>query len=206
MSRTALCTQEQVLQTAKFDTVEEVGGSDIVTEAISEADSEVLNEYGDPPKRSNFVLDSSQEVYEFRVDKKETYRIDKVYIIDDDRNRIEYIAGTASETNKEYTEDLEFNKITFHADTIGTYSGNMVIIDYVPINIHILARTKAALFLQDQANVTNANEDTPTLGLRLLQRIKRLESSIGIAVGSEDEKNFNPTIGDTIPQRRFWTY
>jgi len=129
-------------------------------------------------------------------------------VIDDNNNRIEYSDGTASETSKEYTKDLDFNTITFHADTVSTYDGNRVIIDYIPNSIHWLARLKAALYLIDKTAVTNAEENAPSIGLRILQRIKRIEEAIKrpIAVGSEDEKYYDPTLGENIPQRRFRTY
>ena len=208
IARTPLCTNKQVIQTSRFNNEEEVGGSDIVDEAIEEAREEVLGDYGDPPKRSTFVLDSSQTNYEFRVDKQKTYSIEKVYILDNDNNRIEYTDGTASETNKEYTKDLDFNKITFHSDTIATYNGNRVIIDYIPNYIHWLARLKAALYLIDSTNINNADENAPTPGLRILQRIQRIEKSIAEtnAVGSSNEKNYDPTYGEVIPQRRFYTF
>ncbi len=207
IARTALCTNAQVIQTSRFNNEEEVGGSDIVDEAVEEAREEVLGDYGDPPKRSTFVLDSSQTDYEFRVDKQKTYSIEKVYILDDN-NRREYTDGTASETNQEYTKDLDFNKITFHGDTVAAYSGNRIIIDYIPNYIHWLARLKAALYIIDSTNINNADENAPTPGLRIIQRIQRIEKAIAetIAIGSSNEKDYDPTYGEVIPQRRFWTY
>ena len=208
MSRTALATSAQVLRDSNYNTASEVGGSDVVSDAIEQARDEVLADYGDPPRRSNFVLDSSQTVYEFRTDKKKTFAIEKVYIIDDDNNRIEYTDGTASESNQEYTKDLDFNKLTFHSDTVSNYNGNRVIVDYIPNEIHWLVRLKAALYLIDRTAVTNADENAPTIGLRTLQRIQRIEKAYmeTRVVGSEDEKHFDPTFGEVIPQRRFWTY
>ena len=103
---------------------------------------------------------------------------------------------------------MDFNKITFHADTVSTYDGLRVIVDYIPNNIHWLARLKAVLYLLDQANIDNAEENAPAPGLRILQRIKRIEeaSTEENAIGSSNEKNYDPTIGDVIPQRRFRTY
>jgi len=208
MTRVALCTQAQVIQTANFSSIDDVGGKDVVTEAIDEADIEVFEDYGDPLKRTTFSLDSDQADYEFWMDNTKTYRIDHVYIIDGDNNRTEYTDGTASEDDKEYTKDLEFNKITFHADTIAAYSGDRVMVEFVPDVFHILARTKAALFLQDKSNVVNANEDTPSLALRFIQRIKRIEDGIkvNVAFGSGNERFYDPTYGEVIPQRRFFTY
>ena len=56
--------------------------------------------------------------------------------------------------------------------------------------------------------MTNADADTPTKGLRILQRIQRMEKAVqaAIVVGSEDNKIYDPTIGEVIPQRRFRTY
>lgn len=208
MARVALCTSEQVLQTARFSTADEVGGSAVVTEAIDEADEEVYNDFGNPLKKSNFVLSSTQQRYEFRVDNKKVFRIDKVIIRDSNNNRIVYTAGSASESNLEYTKDLEFNTITFDSSTTGKYDGNRVEVHYTLNVFHILSRTKAALFLNDWTNVVNAEGVSTNIGLRLLQRIRRLESQImpEIGVGSEDEIRYDPTLGETILQRRFWTY
>jgi len=48
----------------------------------------------------------------------------------------------------------------------------------------------------------------PAIAIRLMSRIKRLEKAMSSpeAVGSEDEKYYNPTKGTIIPQRRFKTY
>lgn len=208
ITRPTLCTQAQVLQTAGFNTVDEVGGSDVVTEAIEEAEAEVAGDFGDPIRRSTFVLDNTQTDYEWRNDNQETYTIQRVIVYIDDNSRREYTDGTASETNQEYTKDLEFNKITFHADTVAAYSGNRVQIDYVPTSFHHLVRLKAALFLIDQTNVTNSEEGTPAASIRLMNRINRIEKAITSVkvAGSEDEKYYDPTYGEVIPQRRFWTY
>jgi len=208
LARVTWCSRAEAIQTAKFDSVDDIGGNDVVDEAIEEAQSEVSGDYGDPPKKSTFVLDSTQARYEFRTDNKKVFRVDRVIIRDDNNNRITYTSGTASEANLEYTEDLEFNTITFHSSTVGTYDGDRVEVHYIPSEIHHMVRCKAALHILDRVNVFNAEENTPTLGLRLLQRITRLENTYSetFAVGSEDEITYDVTSGDVIPQRRFWTY
>ncbi len=207
MTRTPLATSAQVLRDSKHDSEDEVGGSDVVNDAIEEAREEVTGDFGDPQRRSNFTLDSNQTEYEFTVDKKLTFSVEKVYIIQDDLSRREYTSGTASESNQKYTLDKDFNKITFHADTISTFNGNRVIVDYIPNWIHWLVRLKAALGLIDRDAITNADENSPALGLRILQRIGRLEKAATSAAvaGSEDEKFYDPTFGEIIPQRRFRT-
>ena len=197
------------MQTAKFNNSDDAGGDDVVTEAIDEAMIEITNDYGEPAKKSIFTIDSTQARYEFRVDKKKTFRIDLVIIRDNNNNRITYTAAdTASESGRMYEEDLEFNTITFALATLSARNGLRVEVHYLPNEFHHLCRTKAALFLQDQTNVQNADEGTPSLGLRLLQRIKRIEGAIQPfqASGSEDNKFYDPTLGEVIPQRRFWTY
>jgi hypothetical protein len=205
MTRVDLCTSAQVLQTARFNTADEAGGSDVVTEAIEEANIEVTNDYGDPAAISNFSLLSTHTKYEFRNDNVRVYRIDRVVIYDDNHEQIVYTADTsASETGLKYVQDLEFNTITFHADTIAKYDGRICVVHYLPYSVHLLARTKAALFLLDRSNVTNGAENTPTLGVRLIQRIGRIEEAIqsDLAVGSEENKWYDPTYGVTIRQLR----
>lgn len=184
----------------------------MVDEAIEEAEAEISDNYEDPIKRSNFVLDNTQEIYEFRVDKKKTYRIDQVLIRDDNNDRRIYTEASTgdnpSEANQTYTKDFEFNTLTFSSETVNAWNGNRCEIDYVPIQHHHLTRLKAALFLLDNSAITNTSEDTPTIIIRLMNRIKRLESAMNPyrSFGSTNEKFYNPTIGKTIPQRRFWTY
>ncbi len=209
MARIALCTVAQVLQTAGYNHEEEVGGSDVVDEMIEEAESEVAGDFGDPIMKSNFILDSTQTKYEFRVDNKETYRIDQVLIREDDNSRRVYTDGdTPSEASQKYTKDFEFNTITFESGTVSAWDGNRVEINYLPTPFHHLIRLKAALSIIDKTNVVNAEEGMPAIAIRLMSRIKRLEKSLtdAAAVGSEDEKYYDPTLGETIPQRRFWTY
>jgi len=81
-------------------------------------------------------------------------------------------------------------------------------VDYIPIQIHHLTRLKAALSLIDGSAVINADENMPAIAIRFMSRIKRLEKAMSspTAVGSEDEKYYNPTYGEVIPQRRFKTY
>jgi len=184
-------------------------GSDVVDEAIDEALIEVTNDYGDPPKKSTFFLMSNQYQYEYAIDNKKTYAIERVFIRDDENDRMEYTEDeTPSESSKTYSQSAEFNTITFSSDTISTWAGRRVEVHYVPQSIHHLVRTKAALFLLDRVNVANAEENTPSLGLRLVQRIGRIEESLKpfMVVGSEDEINYDPTYGDVIPQRRFRIY
>ncbi len=159
-------------------------------------------------KRSNFVLETGQIKYEFRNDNKEVYRLDTVLIRENDNTRRIYTDGTASESNQEYTKDFEFNTIDFASATVSTWDGHRVEITYVPSAIHVLVRVKAALFLIDKTNVINAEEGMPAIAIRFMNRIKRLEKSMtdAAAVGSEDEKYYDETRGDTIPQRRFRTY
>lgn len=55
--------------------------------------------------------------------------------------------------------------------------------------------------------MTNAEENAPATGLRIIQRIKRIEEgAMPFAVGSTNEKDYDPTYGEVIPQRRFRTY
>jgi len=197
------------LRVGKFNSADEAGGSDAVNDAIDEAMIEVTNDYGDPTKRSTFIVDSTQSKYEFRVDNKKTYRVDLVIIRDDNNNRITYTAAsTASESSQTYVQDLEFNTITFSSATIAARNGLRVEVQYVPNEFHHLCASKGALYLLDRTNTQNSEEGTPTLGLRLLQRIQRIEGAIQpfIGVGSEDNKHYDPTRGEDIPQRRFRTY
>lgn len=196
------------MQTARFNDANSVGGSDVVTDAIEEAEVEVTNDYGNPYKKSTFILESTQTRYEFRVDDKKTYRIDRVIVRQNDNTRRVYAEGTASEVNQQFTADLEFNTITFASATVASYDGCRVEIDYVPTEFHQLTRIIAALTLLDNANVTNAEEDTPSLGVRLLQRKKRIEDAIIVyqAAGSLENVNYDPTYGEVIPQRRFYVY
>ncbi len=207
MTRTVLATSAQVLREAKINSEDEVGGSEVVDDAIEEAREEVTGDFGDPQRRSNFTLDSNQTEYEFSVDKKLTFSVEKVYIIQDDLSRREYTSGTASEANQKYTLDKDFNKITFAADTISTFNGNRVIVDWIPNWIHLLVRLKAALGLIDRDAITNADENSPAPGLRILQRIQRLEKAVTVpgVAGSEDNIVYDPTFGEVIPQRRFRT-
>ena len=64
------------------------------------------------------------------------------------------------------------------------------------------------MYIIDHTNINTADESAPTPGLRILQRIKRIEDAIAEtnAIGSSNEKNYDPTYGEVIPQRRFWTY
>lgn len=205
MARSPLTTSAQVLQTARFNTADEVGGNDVVNEAIEEADIEVTSDYGDPAAISNFSILGTHTKYEFRNDNERVYRIDRVVIYDDNHDQVVYTAGTsASETSLKYVEDLEFNTITFHADTVAKWDGRVCVIHYLPYSIHLLARTKAALFLLDRSNVTNATDNTPTLGTRLFQRITRIEDSIRseLATGSMENIFYDPTYGVTIRQLR----
>ncbi|MCP3684475.1 MAG: hypothetical protein GY861_17560 [bacterium] len=208
MTRTALSTVAEVIQTCRYDNVSEAGGSDIVQEAIDWADETVYEDYDNPLNRSTFVLDSTETKYEYRNDNKKVYRIDQVYIVDSNNNRIAYTEGTASEANKEFTWDSEFNTITFHADTISNYNGNRVLVNYTLQSIKILARTKAALFVIEQANTTNAEGGTPAILSRLRDRAKSMEASLApcAAIGSTNEINYDETYGVYIPQKRFHTY
>ena len=208
MARTALATSAQVLSTANMQNATEAGGSDVVTAAIEEAEEEVAEDYGDPVKKTWFHLDSNQTKYEFRTDRRLIYRIDRVWLRNDDNSITEYTSGTASESSKEFTLDTDENSITFASSTVQTHDGKIVEVHYVPQIIHKLVRNKAALYLLDQGTTTNGEDNTPTLATRIFQRIQRLEKSMmpTTAVGSEDEINYDPTRGEYVPQRRFVTY
>ena len=86
--------------------------------------------------------------------------------------------------------------------------GRDIEINYVPAAFHHLVRLKAALSIIDKTNVMNAEEGMPAIAIRLMSRIKRLEKALtsAVVVGSEDEINYDPTLGETISQRRFRTY
>ena len=212
MTRIALCTVAQALQTAGYDHEDEVGGQDVVDSAIEEAESEIAGDWGDPIKKANFMIDSTQTKYEFRNDNKEVYRIDLMLIREDDHSRRIYTEvaseGDPSEDDQTYSKDFEFNTLTLSSETISTWDGKRVEIIYVPSAFHHLVRLKAALSLIDKTNVMNAEEGMPAIAIRLMSRVKRLETALtnAVAVGSEDEINYDPTLGETIPQRRFVTY
>ena len=207
MFATELTTSTLVLRAAKFNDADEVGGDDYVNDAIEEATEEVINDYV-PTNRSYFFIDSSQTKYEFRKDIRSVYRIDKVYIRDNNNNRIEYTAGTASESNLEYTEDLVENTITFASSTVSARSGFRVEVLYVPNSIHKLVTLKAALYLIELSSSINAEDNLPMNMSRMISRIKRLEDSIKVftAQGSSNNANYDPTYGDYIKQTRFYTY
>ena len=209
MTRTAVVTNKEVLQTAGFRSEEEVGGSDAVTAAIEEAESEVSNNFMNPYRKATFVLENTITRYEFRIDARKVYRIDNVIIRRDDNTRRVYTAAeTASESSQNYVKDLEFNTITFASGTVSQFNGNRVEVDYVPIEIHWLTRLKAAMFLLDSTSVVNGEVDFPVITRRIFDRINRIQDAAAIpeAIGSEDEKFYDPTIGEIIPQRRFRTF
>ncbi|MHA1912432.1 MAG: hypothetical protein ACTSYA_12145 [Candidatus Kariarchaeaceae archaeon] len=157
-------------------------------------------------------MDSSQENYEFRTNNEKTYAIQRVFIYNDNHERVEYSEAapgdSPSESSKTYTKDFEFNKITFATATAQERSGQRVVVDYVPTSIHQLVKTKAAMFLIEQSAVTNADEDQPAPTGRLRRRAERIEKAITEerVVGSEDEKFYDPTFGEVIVQRRFRTF
>jgi len=192
--------------------LDEVGGSDVVDEAIDEAEAEVTNDFGDPQQRSTFLVDSAQTKYEFRIDNKKTYRIDRVIIREGDNSRRVYTEAASgvgpSETVLTYTWDNEFNTITFSSATISAWAGMRTEVQYVPFEIHHLVRLKGALFLIDNSNMVNSEENTPAIAIRLMNRINRLTKAVSLfqASGSEDNINYDPTYGEYIPQRRFSTY
>jgi len=209
LTRTALATRAQVIRAANFQTNDEAGGEDVIDDAIKEAEMEVLGDYGDPIRNATFFIMNSQLKYEFRPDKSQVYRVDLLFIRDDDNDRIDYTADTtASESSKTYVQDLEFNTVTFAQDTVNAMDGNRVQVQYVPYAMHTLVRLKAAIYLLDRSNITNAESNTPTLQSRLQSQIDKIEVAIQEwkIVGSEDEKNYDPTYGENIPQRRFITY
>jgi len=203
-----LATVAQVIASAGFDNVDEVGGTSQINEIIQEAETEVENDFGNPSRRSYFYIVDSNLNYEFRSDNKKTYRIDHLYIIDSDNTRTEYTEGTASETGKEFTYDEEFNKITFAQATITANSGNRVIVLYVPNAMHELVKLKAATAIKDSSTTTNSDEGTPAGTIRLLSRVKKLETAFATeqAVGSTNEILYDPTYGELIEQRRFRIY
>ena len=212
MTRTALCTIAQVLQTTGFNQEDEVGGQEVVDEAIEEAEAEVAGDFGDPIRKINFMIKNTETKYEFRVDNKETYRIDLVIIRKNDHSRRVYTevasGASPSEADQTYSKDFEFNTLTFASATINAWNGMRVEVSYIPAGFHHLVRLKAALSLIDRTNVMNAEEGMPAIAIRLMSRIKRLEKALTdlVVVGSEDEINYDPTLGETIPQRRFVTY
>ena len=207
MARTTLATNAQVLQTASFNSDDEVGGEDVVDEAISEAEAEVSGNYSEPIKRATFTLVSLQTKYEYRNDNEQIYRIDQVFVIDSNNNRIEYTNGTASEVNHQFTLDTEFNTVTFHSDTISTYDGMRVLVNYVMLAHHQLVKLKAALSLIDTSNLVNGEENMPAIAIRLMGRIKRIENSLTpFSEGSTNNSFYDGTRGEVIPQRRFHTF
>ena len=211
MTRTTLCTVPQAIQTAGYNHVDEVGGEDIVNEFIEEAEAEVAGDWGDPIKLINFMIVDTQTKYEFRNDNVETNRIDRVVIRQDNNSsRVYTDAGddNPSESGLTYTKDFEFNTITFSSATISAQNGRRVEVTYLPASFHHLVRIKAALSIIDKTHVINAEEGMPAIAIRLMSRVKRLEKALttAAAVGSEDEKHYDPTRGKTIPQRRFRTY
>jgi len=204
---TDLTTSELVLRAAKFNSADEVGGDDYVNDAIDEATEEVTNDFR-PTFRSYFFIDSTQTKYEFRKDIRSVYRIDKVYIRDNNNNRIEYTSGTASESNLEYTEDLVENTITFASATVTARSGFRVEVLYVPNSIHKLVTLKAALYLIELSSSVNAEDNLPMNMSRMMTRINRLTNAISVftAEGSSNNANYDPTYGEYITQTRFYTY
>ena len=143
ITRIALATTAQVIQTAGYTNIEDVGGSDIVDEFIEEAEQEVSGDWGDPIKRARFtLLGPTQTKYEFRIDNTKTYRIDKVIIRESDNTRRVYtsVDSGPTEAAKTYTKDFEFNTITFQQATIAAWSGMLVEVTYVPAAHHHLVR------------------------------------------------------------------
>ena len=116
ITRVRLATNAQVLQTAQYNSEDDVGGSDVIEEGIDEAEAEVTGTWGDPKRKVNFVLQSPNTKYEFRVDNKQTYRIDQVLIIENDNSRRTYTEADSgddpSEDDQTYTnQELTLSKI-----------------------------------------------------------------------------------------------
>lgn len=186
-----------------------MGGDDYVNEAIDEAESEVLEDWGNPLKKSTFwILESDTLKFEFRPNNKPTHRIDKVLIRDSSNSTQVYTEGTPGETSHLYSKDFDDNSITFAQDTIDAHQGERVEVEYVPKPIHYLVRNKAALFILSRVNDINQGENTPIIIINILSRIKRLEAGLATtnAVGSNENIAYDPTYGEQIAQRRFKVY
>ena len=209
MDRTTIVTQAEVVRTLRVQTVDEAGGSDLVDDAIQYAEDLISEDFGDPMERSRFSLNSNNTIYEIRNDNKKIFRINTVLIRKNDNDRRVYTGTTtASELGLTYVFDNEFNTITFASETISAWNGRIVEVTYVPSSYYNLVKTHAALYLLETSNIVNGQEEAPTQLISLRHRVKILSEAMTTceAVGSANERYYDPTLGKYIKQRRFTKY
>jgi len=175
-----------------------------VEAAIDDADAEIYADYGRPLDLSRIRVTNEFTIYEFREDKKETFRTDLVEIKNpDDGTRLTLTTPT------DYTIDLEENIITITQAIADTHSGRNLLVHYVRKEFEILSKNKAALnFLDNIFALQNTDDNDQGNIRRIAMRIKRVEKMLQEDMGVEgsfENRDFDIRDGKFIVQRRFRT-
>jgi len=231
----ALCTGSDVTELLGAYKDQFVGVDDSYSElnaAINDADDEIYRDYDNPLVRTDFLLRSDIEIYEFSRDRQTTHRLDRVIVRGNDNVRypltsagsvvvenvtisgnLVLISGSDSGLgDDEYLYDTNANVIIISPVTAANRQSFYCEVDFVPRVHHVLSKNKAALTLiEERAIVSGMQTEDPQV-LRLRTRIEKIEESLkpftpvdsGVAAdnGFGDPRNRR----DHIIQHRFYEY
>lgn len=132
---------------------------------IKTTTSFIIEEYGNPMKKSNITTDSEELVYDFTGDKKPVYRIDYVEIAGSEITAVtgSYIAG------------LDEGEITLASNIVDEFSNERLEVEWIPVKANLLALYKTGLEVLQNLYIVTGDEATSTKITRMQKNIDATE-------------------------------
>ncbi len=162
-------------------------GSDVVYDAIRNATETVYAMYGDPIKKTSFLIDGETGVnglaYDFTGDRTPVYQVREVYV---DSTDLDLVPNTSYEIN--YGQGA----IKFTTDFVGSYNNKNIFVHWVPSSVNILIKNMAALeLLEGELLLSGRNTSNP--------QVDRIKNTIGSIQDIIRPKGvFSPRLYDDI--------
>jgi len=215
MAKVRLTTKTETLRVAGLTTQYSYeSGSDILS-AIDDISADMRECYGDPVKKSSFMLNRNFTKYDFTGNKGRTYVILDVTIYNDIGQGVtgtyEKVltesgsadtSGSVPATAGQYYPDLDESFVYLNSTDLSTYSGKRCDVEYVPFVLSRLCAIKSAIYVLETLDVAQSEATTMAKIERLEKRAAEFEKNYtpNKLFGSNEQANYDERVGDWINQ------
>jgi len=165
-----LCTDQEVRDILRLSANQDEIGSLEIENAILDAQSEVLGEYGNPIKRTyTYLSNDIGSYYWIKENKEPIYKLDRIEF---DKTRLP--VGS-------YTIDLNTGIVTFADGFVNSNQSEIVQFEWTPKVFNLLAKNMAALLLLDDFMIKDGDTITNPKMVILKDRITRYRTNMADA-------------------------
>ena len=164
-----LTNVDKVKNVARIGANSDINDTEII-KFIEDSDAELFEKYGNPVRRTAFLLDSGigSTVYDFTGNRDPVHSIQEIRV---DGEPVSMTTGS-------FTIGYNNGFIKINLDFLNLNDGNKVSIDWIPKSFHVLSTYKSAMELIDSTIIIDGEDTINPLSRKLQMRLGSLEDAI----------------------------